>query len=128
LNAALRYVPTKSLPELLREALSANDLPRVAERDREWRANPANAYFDTEVAVDSLGYELLAADRPDQAIAVFRLNAAAYPRSANAYDSLGEAYRIKGDREAAIRSYEKALALDPNRRSAADALRTLRGK
>ena len=64
----------------------------------------------------------------DQAIAVFRLNAAAYPRSANAYDSLGEAYKTKGDREAAIQSYEKALALDPSQRSASEALRALRGK
>jgi hypothetical protein len=128
LKAALAYVPTKSLPELLKEALSANDLRRVAERDREWRADPANAYFDTEASVNSLGYELLAAGRVDQAIAVFRLNAAAYPRSANAYDSLGEAYKTKGDREAAIKSYEKALALDPNQRSASEALRTLRGK
>jgi hypothetical protein len=128
LKAALAYVPTKSLPELLKEALSANDLRRVVERDREWRADPANAYFDTEASVNSLGYELLAAGRVDQAIAVFRLNAAAYPRSANAYDSLGEAYKTKGDREAAIKSYEKALALDPNQRSASEALRTLRGK
>lgn len=128
LNAALRYVPKKSLPELLREALAADDFSRVAERDREWRADPANAYFDTEASVNSLGYELLAAGRVDQAIAVFRLNAAAYSRSANAYDSLGEAYRTKGDREAAIQSYEKALALDPSQRSASEALRTLRGK
>ena len=128
LNAALTYVPTKSLPDLLKEALSSNDLSRVAERDREWRANPANAYFDTEASVNTLGYELLAAGRVDQAIAVFRLNAAAYPRSANAYDSLGEAYATKGDRESAIQSYEKALALDPSQRSSADALRTLRGK
>jgi cytochrome c-type biogenesis protein CcmH/NrfG len=70
----------------------------------------------------------MAAGRVDQAIAVFRINAAAYPRSANAYDSLGEAYMTKGDREAAIKSYEKALALDPNQKSAIDALRTLRGK
>jgi tetratricopeptide (TPR) repeat protein len=128
LNAALGYVPKKSLPELLREALAADDFSRVAERDREWRADAANAYFDAEASVNSLGYELLAAGRVDQAIAVFRLNAAAYPRSANAYDSLGEAYKTKGDREAAIKSYEKALALDPNQRSASDALRTLRGR
>jgi hypothetical protein len=128
LNAALRYVPTKSLPELLKEAFSAGDFNLAAEQERRWRADPANAYSDTEAPVNSLGYELLAAGRVDQAIAVFRSNAAAYPRSANAYDSLGEAYRTKGDREAAIQSYEKALTLDPSLRSAIDALRTLRGK
>ena len=128
LKAALEYVPKKSLPELLKEAFAANDFNRAAEQERQWRADPANAYADTEVPVNSLGYELMAAGRLDQAIAVFRVNAAAYPRSANAYDSLGEAYMTKGDREAAIKSYEKALELDPNQRSAIDALRTLRGR
>jgi hypothetical protein len=126
LIAALDYVPPRSLTELLKEALSAGDFKLAAERDRQWRADPANAYFDTEVPVNSLGYELIAAGRLDQAIEVFKLNAAAFPRSANAWDSLGEAYRTRGDREAAIRSYRKALELDPNQRSAVEALRILR--
>ena len=50
------------------------------------------------------------------------------PRSANAFDSLGEAYRAQGDRELAIRSYEKALELDPNMRSAIEALKELRSR
>lgn len=128
LNAALNYVPTRSLPELLREALSANDFKLAAERDRQWRADPVNAYFDTEDQLNSLGYELMAAERLDQAIEVFKLNVAAYPQSANAYDSLGEAYMTKGDKEAAIRNYEKALELNPNQQSAVEALRVLRGK
>jgi tetratricopeptide (TPR) repeat protein len=128
LNAALRYVPGRSLPELLKEALSADDLKLAAERDRQWRADPANAYFDTEVPVNSLGYELMAAGRLDQAIEVFSLNAAAFPHSANAWDSLGEAYRTRGDKEAAIRSYQKALELNPNQGSAIEALRILRGR
>ena len=129
LNAALSYVPRKSLTELLKEAVSANDFKLAAERDRAWRDDPANAYAnaDTEGPVNSLGYELIAAGHLDQAIAVFQLNAAAFPRSANAHDSLGEAYRTRGDRELAIRSYEKALELDPTSNSAADALKALKG-
>jgi tetratricopeptide (TPR) repeat protein len=128
LNAALNYVPARSLPELLKEAFSANDFKLAAERDRQWRADPAHAYIDTEVSVNSLGYELLAAGRLDQGIEVFKLNAAAFPRSANVWDSLGEAYRARGDAEAAIRSYQKALELDPSLRSAVEALRILRGR
>lgn len=128
LNAALNYVPARSLPELLKEAFSANDFKLAAERDRQWRADPANAYFDTEVPVNSLGYELMVAGRLDQAIEVFKLNVAAFPQSANVWDSLGEAYRTRGDREAAIRSYQKALELNPDQRSAVEALRILRGK
>ena len=36
-----------------------------------------------------------------------------HPDVANLYDSLGEFLLEKGDREAAIRSYEKALEVDP---------------
>jgi tetratricopeptide (TPR) repeat protein len=128
LNAALNSVPRRSLPELLKEALASGDLERVAARDREWRADPVNAWVDTEVSLNSLGYELVAAGRLDQAIAVFRVNAAAYPRSANAWDSLGEACMKKGDKESAIRSYEKALEINPNQRSAIDALKILRAR
>lgn len=127
LKAALSYVPKKSLADLLRQAVSANDFAKAAAVYREWRADPVNAYAqaDAEIPVNSLGYELMAAKRLDQAVEVLKLNAAAFPRSANAFDSLGEAYRTKGDRESAIRSYEKALELDPNMKSAADALKDL---
>ncbi len=125
LNAALNFVPTRSLPELLKEALSADDLKLALERDRQWRADPVNAYSDTEIQLNSLGYELLAAKRLDHAIAVFTLNVAAYPESANVYDSLGDAYAAAGDKPAAIRNYEKALERNPNQRSAVEALKAL---
>ncbi|MDQ2970774.1 MAG: S41 family peptidase, partial [Acidobacteriota bacterium] len=125
LNAALNFVPTRSLPELLKEALSADDLKLALERDRQWRADPVNAYSDTEIQLNSLGYELLAAKRLDHAIAVFTLNVAAYPESANVYDSLGDAYAAAGDKAAAIRNYEKALERNPNQRSAVEALKAL---
>jgi tetratricopeptide (TPR) repeat protein len=130
LKAALSSVPKKSPADLLKQAVLANDFEKAAALYREWRADPVNAYAlpDAEIPVNSLGYELLAAKKLDQAVEVFKLNAAAFPRSANAFDSLGEAYRARGDRESAIRSYEKALALDPNMRSAAEALRDLRSR
>ncbi len=126
LTAALTHVPTKSLVELLREAVSAENFRLAAERFRQWKAEPANAYADVEVQVNSLGYELMASKQLEQAIEVFKLNVAAYPHSANVYDSLGEAYRAKGKRELAIQNYEKALELEPNRNSAIEALKELR--
>ena len=48
-----------------------------------------------------------------EAIALFRLNAEAFPASANTWDSLGEALLAAGDREGAKAAYEKALAVDP---------------
>jgi tetratricopeptide (TPR) repeat protein len=45
---------------------------------------------------------------------------------ANGYDSLGEAYMKKGDKENAIKYYEKALVLDPKMGTAIEALKKLR--
>jgi tetratricopeptide (TPR) repeat protein len=82
-------------------------------------------FLVTEVQLNTLGYRLLGLKRVPEAIEVFKLNVAAYPRSANAYDSLGEAYLTHGDREEAIRSYRRSLELNPQNANAVERLRTL---
>jgi tetratricopeptide (TPR) repeat protein len=127
LAGALNFGPRKTLTEILSEALNA-DPSTVVKRFSEWRADPANAYVETEEALNGLGYSLVTAKRLEQALQIFKLNVVANPESANAYDSLGEAYASAGNRELAILNYEKALALDPKSSSAAEALRKLREK
>ena len=43
------------------------------------------------------------------AIAILSLNVEFYPKSANCYDSLADAYMRSGDGEAAVMYYRKAL-------------------
>ena len=61
----------------------------------------------------ALGYQLFRAKKFDDAIRIFQLNIEAYPKSANTYDSLGEAYMDAGDKPQAIANYEKSLQLNP---------------
>lgn len=75
-----------------------------------------------EHIMNRLGYRALGEGRLDDAIDLFRRNAAAYPASANVHDSLGEAYLKSGDLERARRQYEQALELDPGLHSARSAL------
>lgn len=49
--------------------------------------------------------------KTDEAIAIFERNVKAHPQSWNAYDSLAEAYGIKGDKKKAIENYTRALNL-----------------
>lgn len=129
LNAILKYAPpAKSLTDSLAEAVTANDLKLAADIYRTWRNDPVNKYRDPEDMVNSLGYEFLGKKQVPQAIEVFKLNVAAFPLSANVYDSLGDGYVAAGDKASAIKSYENALSIDPRLSSAIDALRTLRGK
>jgi tetratricopeptide (TPR) repeat protein len=80
-----------------------------------------------EASLNMFGYALLGEEQAADAIAIFRLNAEQFPESANAWDSLGEAYLAAGETEQAIESYEKSLALDPENRNAAEKLRQIRG-
>ena len=46
-------------------------------------------------------------------IDIFKQNIKNYPNSFNVYDSMGEAYMIKGEKELAIKNYEKSILLNP---------------
>jgi tetratricopeptide (TPR) repeat protein len=67
----------------------------------------------TEVELNNYGYELLGMNRHDKAIEVLKLTTERYPKSANAWDSLGEAYALKGDTKNAITNFKKALTMNP---------------
>ena len=72
-----------------------------------------------------LGYEFLGAGEVDAAIAIFELNIERFPDDANSYDSLGEAYLAKGEREKGIAAYKKALEVDPSFENARQVLKSL---
>jgi tetratricopeptide (TPR) repeat protein len=65
----------------------------------------------TEADINAYGYELLGQGKTDEAIAMFQKNVRDYPKSWNTYDSLGEAYDIKGDKKLAAENYRKARAM-----------------
>jgi tetratricopeptide (TPR) repeat protein len=66
-----------------------------------------------EAELNGYGYQLLGEGALDQAIAVFVLNTERHPKSANTWDSLGEAYATKGDKANAIKCFKKSLSLNP---------------
>lgn len=67
----------------------------------------------TEAQVNTVGYQLLGLRRYDKAIEYLKLNTQKYPSSANAFDSLGEAYKIAGDKENAVKNLKISLTLNP---------------
>ncbi len=86
-----------------------------------------NAYIDAinktvkrnkNGVLNKIGYTFLQEKLVDNAITVFQENVKLFPNEANSWDSLGEAYFINRDKENALKSYTKALDLDPNSESA----------
>jgi predicted alpha/beta superfamily hydrolase len=64
-----------------------------------------------ETDINNLGYSLLFSENKLQAIPVFRMNTEKYPASANAWDSLGDAYKINNQLDSAKMAYEKGCAI-----------------
>jgi dienelactone hydrolase len=64
-----------------------------------------------EYIVNWLGYEHLALKDAGTALEIMKLNAASYPASANAQDSLGDAYLAAGDTVSALAVAKKTLEL-----------------
>ncbi|HKS28169.1 MAG TPA: dienelactone hydrolase family protein [Pyrinomonadaceae bacterium] len=104
--AALPAPPSYSdLLEIFRErgAVRGEQIYReVLKRD-------SNAGVISEQSINNLGYALMESGKIDEALRVLQLNAERFPRSANVYDSLADAYKQKGDRPCAAYAYRKLL-------------------
>lgn len=91
----------------------------------ELKENEPKAFDFSETELNNLGYEYLGEDKIETAIAIFNINIKAYPEAFNAYDSRGEAFLKKGDKEKAIADYKKSVELNPANQSGINALEKL---
>jgi len=126
LDAAPYEMPKRSIADTILPIIEQSGVTAALTQFEQMRARPAE-YSLSESEMNSLGYYLLNTRKAiDAAVAVFRLNVEAFPASANAYDSLGEAYMVKGDKELAIRNYQRSLELNPENTNAVEMLKKLR--
>jgi glyoxylase-like metal-dependent hydrolase (beta-lactamase superfamily II) len=77
-------------------------------------------YLIGENSFNNLGYRLLGESRTDEAVAVFEMNAQAFPDSWNVHDSLGEALAATGQTERALASYRRSVELNPDNANGLD--------
>jgi tetratricopeptide (TPR) repeat protein len=85
-------------------------------------------YDFSERSLNGIGYELIGQKDYDSAIAVFQENAAQFPKSANAWDSLAEGYLAAGNKTAAAATFRKALAIDPKFANSLEKLKKIEEK
>ena len=88
-------------------------VPKAVEQFHAERSRDPKAFLFPEPAMNLAGYERLQAGKTKDAVALFLLNTEAYPGSANAQDSLGDAYLADGQNALALAASEKCLALLP---------------
>lgn len=105
---------------MINAAAQAAGIAEFVQKYKAFKTDPKHKYVDTEAAVNRFGYTLLRNNKVADAVEIFKLNAESYPNSANVYDSLGDALQAAGNKAEAIKSYEKALSIDPNYASSRD--------
>ena len=119
-------IKSSSLAKVLFDLGTKDGVPAMLARYQEMKKTGFGDVYGGEDAMNALGYRFLRQKNTDAAIAVLKLVVEEYPKSANAHDSLGEAYATAGQKQLAIESYEKALTLNPKFTSAIKALEKLR--
>lgn len=81
-----------------------------------------------ENVINRNGYDRMEEKKLKEAIEIFKLNVFAFPKSANAFDSLGEAYLEAGNKKLAVENYKKSLLLNLQNENAREVLKRLEDK
>ena len=82
--------------------------------------------FENETELTLYGYSFLWENNLIDAIPIFGLVISEFPNSANAYDSMGEAYLQAKDRTKALQFYEKSLLMNPDNFYAEDVIQKIK--
>lgn len=98
---------------LLQSVLEKDGFQQLTALVQKLRATDPLSFLTSEAAINSLGYALLGKKQVDKATQVLIWNAKAFPSSANAQDSLADAYIAQKDILSAIGAYKRALEIDP---------------
>lgn len=81
-----------------------------------------------EQDMNGVGYSLIRLKKLDDAVAVFKQNTDDFPGSWNVWDSYAEALMDKGDKESAIKYYQKSLEINPQNDNGKKMLAELKGE
>jgi CubicO group peptidase (beta-lactamase class C family) len=126
LNRRPYALPPMSIARTLGKTIQASGIETAVRQYHELKkARPDDYDFNSEGALNTLGYELLGRGHQKAAVEVFKLNVEAFPASWNVYDSLGEAYLAAGDKDLAAINYRRSVELNPENRGAVEALKKL---
>ncbi len=126
LNPTSPLKPIKnSIAIKIRKTIDTQGIEAGVKEYVEIKKDKADYYDFTEGQLNKLGNDYLNKGEIEKAIAVFNLNAEAYPQSSNVFYSRGEAFVKKGDKEKAIEDYKQSVELNPGNQRGIDRLKEL---
>ncbi|BAP32370.1 beta-lactamase [Chryseobacterium sp. StRB126] len=104
-------IPKKSIEQAIRKE-SLYDVNKGIETYYLLKKSSKNEYsFDNPGELNKLGYELSRLGKINESITIFKLATTEFPKDANLFDSLGEAYFTAKQYDLALESYKKAISL-----------------
>ncbi|WP_228425206.1 serine hydrolase domain-containing protein [Chryseobacterium jejuense] len=104
-------IPKKSIEQAIRKE-SLYDVNKAIKTYYLLKENSKNEYsFENSGELNKLGYELLRLGKTNESITIFKLATHEFPKDANLFDSLGEAYFTNKQYDLALENYKKAISL-----------------
>ena len=116
-------MPKKSVAESIRNVIENKGIAAGISHFN--NIKDSETYSLKEEEMNTMGYQLMGADKVEEASKVFQLIVEEFPSSFNAYDSYGESLMKLGKNDLAIKNYRKSVALNPNNQSGINALKEL---
>lgn len=92
----------------------------------EFKKGNQSAYNVSEDAINSFGYELMSANKNEEALKILKLNTELYPNGFNTFDSYGECLMKLNKKDEALKAYKKSLDLNPKNENARQILSEIR--
>lgn len=118
-------IPASDPVTALRMQLRRRGYERAVEVFQELKKKNPN-FQPLETDLNDWAYRMLnGGGKPKEALEIFKLNVLLYPKSANVYDSVAEAYEANGERGLAVKNYKRSLELDSKNKHAVEQLKKL---
>lgn len=113
--------------KLLRTALIRQQYNNALKTAQQLKKSNGTGFILSEDDLNGFGYRLLGEQKMKEALVVFKLYTALYPKSSNAYDSYAEALAATGNKTEAIKNYRRSFELNSKNTNAAQQLKNLEG-
>jgi CubicO group peptidase (beta-lactamase class C family) len=117
-------VPVQNLSRVYGSLLENGNKEKANQLIEEYLKNPGS-YEATERDFNRLGYQFLRIQKKENSLETFASATLIFPKSANIYDSYGEALLQCGKKEDAIKMYQKSVELNPDNENAKKVLKEL---
>jgi len=123
---SLKSYINESAAYAVEKAINNSGIDAGIAKFQELKSDDQNKLVFSENDFNTLGYNFITRGMINAAIEVFKMNVEMNSQSANANDSLAEAYMKSGNKEKAILYYKKVLELDPDNENAKTMLKKLK--